>query len=51
MIEDTKEWRTIIIKTDGIHWMLDPDLSNTSLLELKQICREILENKIDVKVD
>jgi hypothetical protein len=40
---DSKQWRTIIIRTDGLEWAIDPDNSNTSMLEIKEICREILE--------
>ena len=45
--EDTKIWRTIIIKTDGLKWKIDVDNSNTTMLEIKEICRELLK-KFDV---
>jgi len=39
----TDEWRKIVIKTDGLKWTIDADESNTSVLELKELCREILK--------
>jgi len=39
----SNNWRTIVIKTDGLKWIIDSDISNTSVLELKELCREILK--------
>jgi len=44
---DKTKWRKIIILTDGLKWEVDAENSNTSMLELKEICRELLE-KFDV---
>jgi len=45
MVEETNtnQWRNIIIKTDGLKWIIDSENSNTSVLEIKELCREILK--------
>jgi len=43
MTDDTKNWRNIVIKTDGLKWEIDTDETNSSVLEIKEICREILK--------
>ena len=40
---NTNQWRSIIIKTDGLKWIIDSENSNTSVLEIKELCREILK--------
>jgi len=42
MSDDTKTWRTIVIRTDGLKWEIDPNETNSSVLEIKQICSEII---------
>jgi len=44
---DKSNWRKLIIITDGLQWEVDTVNSNTSMLELKEICRELLK-KYDV---
>ena len=40
--ENTKNWRKIIIRTDGLRWEIDPEETNSSALEIKEICRQLL---------
>lgn len=47
MVQDTSNWRSILIKTDGQKWVISADESNTSMLELLQICHQII-NKFDI---
>ena len=43
--EQDKEtnWRKVVLKTDGLKWIIDADETNSSVLEIKEICREILD--------
>ena len=40
---DTKNWRKIVLRTDGLKWMIDSNETNSSMLELLEICREMLK--------
>jgi len=40
---DTKNWRTIIIRTDGLKWDIDSDETNSSMLEMIEICRQLIK--------
>ena len=41
--DNSGNWRDIVIKTNGIKWKIISDKTNSSLLEIKEICREILK--------
>lgn len=41
--DDTKNWRRILILTDGLRWVIDSRETNSSMLEIQQICMEILK--------
>ena len=36
-------WREIVIRTDGLRWSIDSKKTNSSFLEIKEICKEILK--------
>ena len=40
--DDTKNWRKIIIRTDGLRWEIDSEETNSSVLEITEICRQII---------
>lgn len=40
--DDISKWRKVVIKTDGLKWMIDPDETNSSPLEIMEIARRII---------
>ena len=48
---DTKNWRTIVIRTDGFKWVIDsdPSATNSSMLEILEICHQIIDKFDNVK--
>jgi hypothetical protein len=40
---DPKNWRKIVLRTDGFNWIIVSNETNSSILEIKEICREVLD--------
>ena len=39
---NTKNWRKIVLRTDGFRWILDSKETNSSMLEIIEIARHII---------
>jgi hypothetical protein len=41
--DDTKNWRKIVLRTDGLRWVIDSNETNSSMLEILEIAKQIIE--------
>jgi len=40
---DVSKWRKIVFRTDGLKWTVDVEETNSSILEMLEVCKQFID--------